>query len=267
MKRIIILALNIILIAGVFVLLGFIRREHNSNPCRTIAIELVYQNEDTLITREDMISHIRRSGFGEPVGRVLQISDLARIKQILDKITYLENTDVDLMLNGTLRIRTRQRIPALKLMFENQTWYVDSQGIIMPPGTVYIPRLCVVSGNLTHTQYLKDGTNLRKLAATRPELREGSLHRAVNLALYVHQNPTLKRMVEQIYVNPQGELEVFTQLANQHVVFGDDSSMDHKFNNLLAFYRFGPNMKKLNQYKIINLKYNNQIVCSKKQAL
>lgn len=267
MKRIIILTLNIILIAGVFVLLGFIRREHNSNPCRTIAIDLVYQNEDTLITREDIIGQIRMGGFGEPVGKVLQITDLAQIKQILDRITYLENTDVDLMLNGTLRIRTRQRIPALKVMHRNETWYVDTQGIVMPPGTTHIPRLLVVNGSLDHTQYLKDGSNLRNLAAARQELREGSLHQAVNLALYVHQHPTLKRLIEQIYVNQQGDLEIFTQVANQHVVLGDASSMEQKLNNLLAFYKYGPKLKQLNQYKIINLKYNNQIVCSKNQAL
>jgi cell division protein FtsQ len=49
------------------------------------------------------------------------------------------------------------------------------------------------------------------------------------------------------------------------VVFGSIENYEEKFRNLEAFYKKGLPVSGWNLYKEINLKYKNQIVCTKSE--
>ena len=46
-------------------------------------------------------------------------------------------------------------------------------------------------------------------------------------------------------------------------MLGRADDLDHKFKKLLAFYNKGLNSIGWNKYNYINIKYRNQVVCSK----
>ena len=54
------------------------------------------------------------------------------------------------------------------------------------------------------------------------------------------------------------------RVGNHSVIIGDDSFLDDKFSKLFIFYREGLNKKGWNNYSSINLKYKDQVVCTKK---
>lgn len=262
MTRILTISSVVILAAGILIALGFIRKDHNHSACSNIRISINYQNSDTLIS-SDEIMQMLISGFDTIEGRVLQPKDIAGMKNLIAANPYIAYCDVDFMLNGALRIRATQRTPILRITNGSQAWFVDDKAVVMPRHNSFSARVTVAGGHLDHTRVLKAGNDLQALADTNAAFASGNLYELITLAKYIHNHQLLNRMVEQIYVNASGEFELFTIVGRQRILFGRVDDMEEKFNKLLIFYQAGPSVNGLNQYRTINLKYNNQVVCSK----
>jgi cell division protein FtsQ len=263
MKRFFNISLSLFLLAGIVVLLGFIRNEHKKAICRGITISVDYRDGDTLMVADE-IKQVLAVKHDSLEGKVLRPEHLWEFRQTISKIPYVEQCDVDFPLNGMLRVRVKQRIPILRVIEGNRSWYIDKDGIVMPRHNHFSARVLVAGGHMNLSRYMKPGNNLKLLADTNQVFAKGMLNQVIELAQYIKNNDLLSSMVEQVYVNSQNEIEIFTMVGNQRIVFGNTLNMEQKFNNLITFYRSGPMTTGLDRYRTINLKYNNQIVCSKK---
>ncbi|NOQ91082.1 MAG: cell division protein FtsQ, partial [Flavobacteriaceae bacterium] len=63
--------------------------------------------------------------------------------------------------------------------------------------------------------------------------------------------------------NPK-QFELKTREGEQIIIFGDLKRMESKIKKLKVFYKKVMLDGSLNNYKTINLKFNNQVVCTKK---
>ena len=83
------------------------------------------------------------------------------------------------------------------------------------------------------------------------------------LAMYITHDKFLKAQIDQIYVNESGEFELVPRVGNQLIILGSADDLEAKFKKLFAFYKYGLNKIGWNKYNTINLKYKNQVLCSK----
>ncbi|MCC7233328.1 MAG: cell division protein FtsQ, partial [Bacteroidia bacterium] len=90
------------------------------------------------------------------------------------------------------------------------------------------------------------------------------LERVFRVADFLQNHPFWEAQIEQIYVNEKGELELIPRVGSHSVLIGEGKDLEKKFENLFLFYKEGLNKTGWNQYSIINLKYENQVVCTKK---
>jgi cell division protein FtsQ len=81
--------------------------------------------------------------------------------------------------------------------------------------------------------------------------------------MYITHDKFLKAQIAQIYVNEQNEFELVPRIGNHIILLGTAEDLDDKFRRLVAFYRYGLNKIGWNKYNVINIKYKNQVVCSK----
>jgi cell division protein FtsQ len=66
-----------------------------------------------------------------------------------------------------------------------------------------------------------------------------------------------------VYVNKQGEFELIPRVGNHRILLGGADDISSKLKRLKTFYTSKDvNVKELNMYDTINLKYKNQLVCS-----
>jgi cell division protein FtsQ len=66
-------------------------------------------------------------------------------------------------------------------------------------------------------------------------------------------------------VNADREIELFPAIGNHKIVFGEAKDIAEKFNKLKLFYTQGLNKSDgWMKYAIVNLKYKNLVVCTKK---
>ena len=69
---------------------------------------------------------------------------------------------------------------------------------------------------------------------------------------------------DHIYGNKKGEFEIVNRVGGQLVIIENMDNLEKKFKKLKALYTGSFNQIGWNKYSIINLKFKNQVVCTKK---
>ena len=70
--------------------------------------------------------------------------------------------------------------------------------------------------------------------------------------------------VVQIYVNALGEYELIPRVGAHHILLGSMDQWETKLKNLELLYDQGLSRYGWNTYQTINLKYTNQVICTKR---
>ena len=64
--------------------------------------------------------------------------------------------------------------------------------------------------------------------------------------------------------NRNQEFEIIPRVGAHQILLGNAENLELKFRNLKILYEEGLAYEGWNKYEIINLKYNNQVICSKR---
>ena len=92
----------------------------------------------------------------------------------------------------------------------------------------------------------------------------GLLTQIYNMSKLINNDSFLKSQIVQIYINNNGYFEFIPRIGNQRILFGSIDNMEKKFKKIKLFYKNGPQPKDLNKYDTLNVLYENQIICSKR---
>jgi len=76
-------------------------------------------------------------------------------------------------------------------------------------------------------------------------------------------DPFWNALTDQLSMNDKGELVLHPRLAGHEIVLGDDTDIEHKKRNLLAFYRAQVERGNLRNYKRIDLTYRDQVIAQR----
>lgn len=251
-----------VLFTGAGVLLGFAGYEQNGTICRDLHYNLVYGESDILITEKDADSLIR-SVSGEVKGKPLYMINTGKIERFLCQYPYVSDAHVYGSLSGEIFINVHQREPVIRIITEgNKSYYLGAKGVVLPFHPDCPVRVVVASGAIPDSIFNQELRHSKRFAidsvSASPMLTD--LHK---VALFIYRDPFLKAQIDQVYVNGQGDYELIPKLGNHVIQIGNAENLDDKFKRLVAFYKHGLNTIGWNKYKTINIKYKNQVVCSK----
>lgn len=203
---------------------------------------------------KSIVRNIYHTEFGNPEGVNIRKLKLGAIESYLNSQSAIKKAQVMVTTSGVLRIEIEQRRPILRLATAQGGFYVDETGYIYPLQNTFISYVPVVSGNIPVTI-----TDNGKGLSYKDE--KGWMKEMVALASYIDANPFWNSMIEQMNINDNGELELYTQIGNARILFGDLHKVQAKFNKLMVFYKKIAPAWGWERYKEINLKYEKQIVC------
>jgi cell division protein FtsQ len=262
-KKIIIISIWVILLGGLGVLIGFTERQHKAVVCETLSIFIKYNSDDYFITEEDVLEHLSENGF-RIKGAPLSTISAGDIESSLYTIPYIAKADVYVTIEGEVKISLTQKRPIAKVFNKNnQCYYIDDEGTLLPQSDKYTARLLVANGEIS--DYYAPSVKLKQEDSLHPDtaVTNTALFKVFTMAQFIDKDPFWKAMIEEIYVNDENELELFAKIGDVIVIFGDIDNMSEKFSKLFVFYKEGLNKFGWGKYKKINLKYKNQVVCSK----
>jgi cell division protein FtsQ len=89
------------------------------------------------------------------------------------------------------------------------------------------------------------------------------LEQLFEVAMFTRSDELWGAQFVQYYVNEEGDIELIPRVGNHRIILGDTQNLKKKFDKLLLFYREGLKTTDWNKYNTINLKFADQVVCTK----
>lgn len=253
----------IVLLTAVGFLLGFSAVRQDETPCTGFDITIDYQGIDHLIT-PGMIRANVNAHCGNPLKQTLSDINIENIGKNIRTIPYIAKADVFLTVEGRLVARIVQRKPIMRIINRlGQQYYADAEGALMPADFDYPARVIIVNGNITFPYSGK--VRLTDIKAQKADTLQShmNLYRAFHIVQKAIADSFLIAQVSQLYLNSDNEIEITPAFGDQIIMFGDTTFTADKFEKLKAFYIQGISRAGWDTYRVINLKYENQIICTK----
>lgn len=166
---------------------------------------------------------------------------LNKLENSVNKQALVEKAEVFVSVDGVLKAVVKQKTPLGRVSAENRSFYIDYQGDEMPLSANYTARVPLISGDI-------NGVKKEKLAQV---LRT------------IYEDEFLQKNIIGVQVLPNGSLILENRNYDFGIDFGRMINIDRKFNNYKAFFQKAVLDSTLKNYRMINLKFTQQVVCIK----
>lgn len=235
-----------LLVAGI--LYGFWREEPRY---RGVDIRINYPNDEAHFVNEADISLRLRNAKINPVGKTYKEVNTLELSQLIEQNKLVRHASCYHTPDSLLRIDIEQRNPIIRvksnieLRLSNgtllQDYYIDRDGEAMPAQAGSAIRLPLVTGYVrkAHIQPLHD------------------------FAMYLKGQDFWNEEITQIYVRENGDVELIPRIGNHTILLGSLDNVDTKLRHVRTFYKKVAPRKGWNAYKVINVKFNGQVIGEK----
>lgn len=252
MKKILLVAAHVAALVGLVAAFGFIRSERSALLCESFTIRVNHSDGAYFIDQAAIEQHLRKNGWSKLVGRPVDSVDMTRIERLIEEIPFVEDAEAFTDVHGNVRLDVEQRVPVLRIVNRYyESFYIDQNGRRMPTTTNSSVQVSVASGHISE--------RLNKVDT----IQTAVVRQLVELNNYLRDDEFLSALFVQFYVNADGEFELIPRVGQHTVLLGDLTELDEKFEKLLVLYREGFDEEAWRTYRLVNLKYKDQVICKK----
>ena len=167
--------------------------------------------------------------------------DLNKLEKDLNAQEMIEKSDVFVSIDGVLKAVVKQKTPIARIFDGDNSFYIDYKGNRMPLSTNFTARVPLVSG----------------------EINKISSDNLAEFFRLIYNDAFLKKNIIGVQIMPNGSLKMLNRNFNYQIDFGGPVRMKAKFNNYKAFYQKAVLDSSLYKYKTIDLRFSQQVVCTK----
>ncbi len=244
----------VICLGGVVVLMSFIEIKKSEVLCKDVKVYI--PGNQYFIDRQE-IDNILQVQQHALIGRHMDNINIQALESKLKANPFIESAKVYTDMDGIIRVEISQRQPILRIMNQfDQDFYVDQHGLKIPLSQNFTARVLVANGYIEEPFGGKVDTLNTELAKE-----------IFKTADYIRKDSLWDAQIAQIYVNQNHEIELIPRVGGQRILLGNADSLDTKFKNLLVFYKQALPQVGWNAYKIINIKYANQVIGVRSDSL
>lgn len=237
-------------LSGLVLLMSFIEVKKASQKCKDLKVILPGRNN--FIERNEVDRILMEAG-GALIGRDLRDINIHKLENSLKINPFIEFAKVYVDMDGVIHAEVRQRQPILRIINRaNVQFYIDENGLKMPLSENFTANVLVANGLIDEDFSGKVDTLSTKLAKD-----------LFRMAQFIKADTIWDSQIEQLYVDVKGDIEMVPRVGNHKIILGDADSLQSKFKNLLVFYKKAMPKVGWDTYNTINLKFANQVVCSK----
>jgi cell division protein FtsQ len=249
MRRLIKILIWIGLAAWFVVILGFVSGEADEVICNRIDVVFSDTLQSGFVRDADIRALFKEEGL-QLQGYPLKDINTRRLEELLENNAYIRKADVSYDISGRMEIHLEQRVPLVRIMpLGKKGFYLDKEGEVLPLSDQFVPHIFLVSGHVNKPEGEERGRQLQEIH---------------DFCSYVSTHPFWSQQIVQLYVNRAGEYEMIPRVGAHQILLGSLEQWNEKLRNLELLYRQGFSAYGWNTYETINLKYTNQVICTKR---
>ncbi|HNV81575.1 MAG: hypothetical protein WBI34_06490 [Tenuifilaceae bacterium] len=249
--------------AYLVVALSFVSSRSQQVVCSDISINISDSLENAFITKQDVKNLIAKQ-HKNLVGIPLHMINTYELEQALRNFQTVKNAEVYSVIDGTLNIRINQRKPILRIInSKGQNYYIDSEGQVLPLSGNFAAHVLVANGNIVEPFTVNSKVKITEWCVEANN-NIPLICKLLEFANYVTRDKFWNAQIAQIYVDSPSRIELIPRVGAHTILMGSLDDYELKLKKLRLFYETALPEEGWNKYRQINLKYSNQIVCTKK---
>lgn len=241
-------------LSGVVVLMSFINVKKEAVVCKDVKVYI--PGNQYFIDKEEIDNILHLNSTNTLIGRRIAGINMHDLENKLKANAFIETAQVYADMDGVIRVEVTQRTPILRMMTQfDKDFYVDEHGLKVPLSNNFTARVLAANGFIEEPFGNKIDT-----------LHTDMAKQVFKTAAFISKDTLWNAQIAQIYVNQQHEMELIPRVGNDRILLGNADSLQTKFANLLAFYKQAIPRVGWEAYKLINIKYANQVIGVKKDS-
>ncbi len=227
------------LIAFLFFLYGFSASRNGAKKVKNTVVE--FEEGDNNFLTHKMVDKMLIQNQKFVQNQSKSVVDLHFLETNVSANPYVEKATVFLTINGVLKTLIKQRKPVARIVDNDSIFYVDKYGVKIPLSANFSARVPLVSG-----------------VGNAEEIKE-----LIQLLQTISSDDFFNKEIIAIERNAQNEYVFTVRTGDYKIAFGKYEFAPLKFKKLKAFYNKALIDGSIKKYKLINVKYHNQVVCTK----
>lgn len=218
---------------------GFSGKARQEAPLQSLDIA-IGDREKLRFVDESTLRILVQKTYPDIFKKKLSEINIALLEENLEIHASIKNAEVYSTLAGTLNIDVKQKQPVVRFNGSTSGYYLDQYGQKMPLSSSFTAEVPLVTG------------------AVRGREKE-----VCTFFQQLEKHPYFQSWFAGMHIDAQNNWILFPVEGKHKVILGEPEEIEVKLQKLEAFYKSVINAKNIDDYKSINLKFQDQVVCKK----
>lgn len=229
---------------SLLMILGFSSSYYHNKICQKLHIKIDYNGGNFFLDEQDIQSLLDSNSREFLLNTPYKFIQTKQLERRVKANPFVENCSISKKLNGELEIFVQIVRPIVRVLSQEESFYLDKNGKRIPLSKKYTPNCLVLSLDNVYFDF-KTKESDKKL---------------LSLLNFITSSESLSAQITQIDKQKEN-LSMYLLFSNAEVIFGDLSDWENKMKKLKILYRYILPKKGWNTYEKITLKYHQQVVC------
>lgn len=216
---------------------------------RGIEVSIRHSRTPQLVSEQTVADSIK-TAMPDIMGTRVADVNREQVTTAAMRVSFIEEVAVSMSVSGKVVVKAQQRRPIARLFYGNRELYIDRNGVVFPTSQLADCNVLVMGGDFNEPLC--------------PDSLNSQLTELLKVAVFLDQKEQYGVLIDQIYSESDGDIMMVSKLGDNVIELGSADDLNTKFSNLWTFYRRGMPRTGWNTYSKISLKYEGQVVCTKK---
>jgi cell division protein FtsQ len=204
-------------------------------------IEVKFESNENMFLTHEMVNNLLIQNLGNASRIQKDKVDLSTLENSLNHHEMIEKAEVFSTIDGFLNTRITQKTPILRVISDDDSYYLDSKGNKISLSTNFSARVPLVIGEISKEK-------------SKPYLF---------LFDQIKRDEFLSKNITGAQIMPSGNVVLTNRSYDYKIVFGKPINVADKLKNYKAFFQHAIKDSLIKNYKEVNVMFTHQVVCKK----
>ena len=213
---------------------------HRSQQKKVNGINIEFVGDQNIYITQAAVNKLLIQNYGSLTNVPKEKLVLNTMEEVIEANEMVKRAQVYLTVDGQLTSKILQRKPIGRIQGSSK-FYLDDEGKRMPLSKSHSARVPIITGKITGK----------------------SLEDVYEILKFINADDFLRKNVIGIHIAEEENYQLKFRMEHFVVQLGNIENLEGKFKKFKAFYSKANKDRTLNEYAMVNLEFNNQVVCTK----